>query len=158
MYNLIYVLFREAGIKLNKSSIKKDKSGKPLIKGWNISCSHSKDLITVAISKNAKIGVDIEVMQIKVSFEQLKEKIYHKNEAHFHLNLINLFYLWTRKEAIFKMGSKIAKFIPTKIDTTKYLTTSAILEHKKINYVLSVACDKNQQVHINMLDKDIKLK
>ena len=34
MYNLIYfVLFREAGIKLNKSSIKKDKSGKPLIKG-----------------------------------------------------------------------------------------------------------------------------
>ena len=93
IYNLIYFVFYHQGIKLNKDSIKKDKSGKPLIKGWNVSCSHSKDLVAVAISKKANVGVDIEVMQTKVSFEQLKDKIYHKNETHLHLNLINLFYL-----------------------------------------------------------------
>ena len=56
------------------------------------------------------------------------------------------------------MSSKITKFIPNKIDTTKFLTMSIILKHKKIDYVLSVACDKNENVHINMLDKNTKLK
>ena len=149
--NLIYFVFYRQGIKLNKKSITKDKSGKPLIKGWNLSCSHSKNLIVVAISKKVNIGIDIEAMQTRVSFERLKEKTYH-------LNLLNLFYLWTRKEAIYKMKSDIGKFIPAKIDTTKFLTMSTTLEYKRIQYALSVAAEKNEHVHINMLDKEIKMK
>ena len=158
LYNLIYFVFYRQGIKLNKKSITKDKSGKPLIKGWNLSCSHSKNLIVVAISKKVNIGIDIEAMQTRVSFERLKEKTYHKNEEKYHLNLLNLFYLWTRKEAIYKMKSDIGKFIPAKIDTTKFLTMSTTLEYKRIQYALSVAAEKNEHVHINMLDKEIKMK
>ena len=158
LYNLIYFVFYRQGIKLNRKSITKDKSGKPLVKGWNLSCSHSKDLVAVAISKKTKIGVDLEAMQTKISFERLKERTYHKNEEKYNLNLLNLFYLWTRKEAIYKMNSDLCKFIPSKIDSTKYLTMSATLQFKKIQYALSVAAKTNEHVHINMLDKDIKLK
>ena len=159
LYNLIYYVFTQRlNIKLNKKSITKDHSGKPLIKNWHVSCSHSKDLICVAVSKKVNIGIDIEAMQTRISFERLKERTYHKNENKYHLNLLNLFYLWTRKEAIYKMNSKIGKFIPAKIDTTKYLTMSATLEYKKVQYALSVAAKVNEHVHINMLDKEIKFK
>ena len=56
------------------------------------------------------------------------------------------------------MKSDIGKFIPAKIDTTKFLTMSTTLEYKRIQYALSVAAEKNEHVHINMLDKEIKMK
>ena len=159
MYNLIYFAFFRMGIKLRANSITKDKSGKPMMKGWYLSCSHSKDLIAVAVSKKVNIGVDIEAMRLEVPFESFKKKIFHANESRkVHINLINLIYLWTRKEAIFKMNSRIGKFIPKNIDTTKYLTLSTTLEYKRTKYALSVAASDNEHVHINMLDKAITMK
>ena len=159
MYNLIYFAFFRMGIKLRVNSITKDKSGKPMMKGWFLSCSHSKDLITVAVSKNVNIGVDIEAMHLDVPFESFKKKIFHPNESRkVNVNLINVIYLWTRKEAIFKMTSKTGKFIPKNIDTAQFLTLSTTLEYKRTRYALSVAAEDNEHVHINMLDKAIKMK
>ena len=159
LYNLIFsVFYNRFGKRLNDKSITKDKSGKPLIKGYYISCTHSKDLICVAVSENTNIGVDIEAMITKITLEKLHSKICHRNEAKFDLNLINVFYLWTRKEAIYKMISATSKLVPKKIDTTKYLTLSTIVDYGRYTYALSVAAKKNTCIHINILDTKIKIK
>ncbi len=69
----------------------------------NISISHSDEIVTVLISKENGIGVDVEKIQDKV--HSVASKFLNSNEMHFFGNKPStrqLIRAWTAKEAVYK--------------------------------------------------------
>ncbi|MEA3317762.1 MAG: 4'-phosphopantetheinyl transferase superfamily protein [Bacteroidota bacterium] len=83
--------------------------GKPYIEKdiYKIGISHSKNLVSIIISKNKTVSVDIEFISEKI--KKLKNRFLNTNEINvidinneiYHLNLH-----WCAKEAIFKICNK----------------------------------------------------
>lgn len=73
---------------------------------YNISISHSKQLLVIAYSKSHRIGIDIELGNARI--EKVEHKILHKEEntfkntlaEHQHYEYLNK--IWTTKEACYK--------------------------------------------------------
>jgi len=117
------------------------------------SISHSQNLVAVAVARN-DIGIDIEEINLKrfskFPAEKIltQEEIEQKNSTPLELN-----YLWTVKEALFKKGSNEI-FIPNKIKT---LDEQFIIKTIKIDdkeYALSIATNDNSFIKF-YLDEDI---
>lgn len=95
-------------------SFKVGKSGKPYIDNQELTYlkfnySHSGDLIVYALSREAEIGVDIELVKEFPDLNSLVKNYFSDNEQKAFLSLdtpkdkLNFFYkIWTRKEAFFK--------------------------------------------------------
>jgi len=98
---------------------------KPFVRGntHNISISHSNNLTAVLISKDKRVGIDLEFMSGKISkvadkFINEKESITSDPE----MNKYHLYLHWCAKEAMYKIldkqdinfrdGLTIAPFIP----------------------------------------------
>lgn len=82
----------------------------------HISISHSHDWLVIAISKNANIGVDVELIREKVL--NIKDKFLTELESNFakdHTVLLTL--IWSAKEAIYKAyGKKNVEFKNIAVD------------------------------------------
>ncbi len=85
--------------------------GKPVLsekmnRSLNFSVSHSKELFVVAVSKNIRIGVDVENIDPNINPRQAAsvafshEEIDHLQQSGFALN--EFFEIWTCKEAVLK--------------------------------------------------------
>jgi len=84
-----------------------DSVGAPFINDSDfISISHSKNIVGIAISKEFKIGLDIEYAQSKIN--AIKHKFLHESELEsFDCNSeIELTKIWTAKEVLYKIAGK----------------------------------------------------
>lgn len=78
---------------------------KPGVDGLCFNVSHSKDLITIAVSENS-IGVDIEYIDPYFQYKEVTELCFSKEERAMvessALPVLTFYLLWTRKEALVK--------------------------------------------------------
>ena len=82
---------------------------KPFLKGmaFNISISHSKNLTSIFMSKDKRVGIDLEFMSHKintVSNKFINSQEYITDDP--ELNLYHLYIHWCGKEAIYKICDK----------------------------------------------------
>jgi len=86
-----------------------DEHGKPYLPDldYEISLSHSYDYAAVMISKNKKVGVDIELIKHKI--KSIKQKFLSDSELvqkQIGDNLDGLYVCWCAKEAIYKWNGR----------------------------------------------------
>jgi phosphopantetheinyl transferase len=87
-------------------SIEYDPSGKPFLAGslMHISVTHTEDLAAVIISRNARVGIDIEKVRSRI--EKVKDKFLSNEEAssiNKETELEQLTLAWCAKEALYKL-------------------------------------------------------
>ena len=153
----------------------KDIKGKPFLKNskFHISISHTVDLVAVCVS-NCNIGLDLERVHHRKSFDLLINKVCKENEKEYLLNLNKeqqdsfFISLWTIKEALVKysgIGLSDLESINTFYNRDKIIYDKAInskvntyfLNHDvlntNLNYYLSVvSTDKENDLYF--WDKD----
>ncbi|MCB0481884.1 MAG: 4'-phosphopantetheinyl transferase superfamily protein [Flavobacteriales bacterium] len=82
-----------------------DTNGRPFLKsGKKISVSHSHGVVMLGVC-NSEIGVDVEKISPKI--ERIKHKFLNDLEFQWYNSLETLTLIWSVKEAIFKLYSKI---------------------------------------------------
>jgi phosphopantetheinyl transferase len=149
---LAYALKSTFSLEFNPKQMSKNKQGKPLLKGYFVSFSHTNDLVSVAVSKN-NVGIDIEELKKHSALDPLKTKILFDGEN--ASSVEEALCLWTKKEAIFKLDDGIDKYIPSNIDTSAYKTKASKVEYNEKVFSLSVAADNISNVNFMMLDGKI---
>jgi 4'-phosphopantetheinyl transferase EntD len=78
-------------------------SGKPILKDWHISISHTKGYAAVLLSKNHEVGIDIEYVSDRV--KRIADRFLRPDEQ--AENTIDLLLHWCAKEAIYKLYSEL---------------------------------------------------
>jgi len=86
--------------------IEYDHAGKPFLAGTDlhISVTHTEDLAGVIISRNARVGIDIE--KIKPRIEKVRDKFISEEESFFIMKETEpeqLTITWCAKEALYKL-------------------------------------------------------
>jgi len=83
-------------------------NGKPYLEGLEFNLSHSQDDAVLAVSRNTRLGIDVEHTERNVDCLALAARFFHPNEARHLQSLFGLdrqqaFYqYWTAKEAFVK--------------------------------------------------------
>lgn len=78
----------------------------PSYEGLNISISHTKEYVAVALSEKHKVGIDIEIIEKQKSegnsrVERVSSKFMNENE---HVNsMIGILLTWSAKESVYKL-------------------------------------------------------
>ena len=93
-------------------NVQYDQHGKPVIAGFHISFSHSKNVVAVAVSTRSALGIDIEPVQERIlslyskflnDEECRKFDVTDKKQLHF---------CWGAKEAIYKYcGGNVSDYV-----------------------------------------------
>lgn len=78
-----------------------DSNGKPLLKGFHISVSHTQGFAALMLSKGREVGVDIEYYSDRV--ERIASKFLRKDEKAFDLD--SMLVHWCGKETVYKLFS-----------------------------------------------------
>jgi 4'-phosphopantetheinyl transferase len=86
-----------------------DENGKPVLLNFphHISLSHSYDYAAVMISKDKKVGIDIEIIKTKI--EHVQQKFLSSKELAFinpEQKIPHLYACWCAKEALYKLNGK----------------------------------------------------
>lgn len=79
-----------------------EESGKPILKDWHISISHTKGYAAVLLSKNHEVGIDIEYVSERV--KRIADRFLRPDEQ--AENTIDLLLHWCAKEAVYKLYSE----------------------------------------------------
>ncbi len=79
-----------------------DLNGKPLFKGYQISISHTKGYAAMILSKDKRVGVDIEYLDNRV--QRVASKFLRKDEK--AADLDSLLVHWCGKETVYKLFSE----------------------------------------------------
>lgn len=108
--------------------IKHNSDGKPLIDGYNISISHTLGYVTIILSKNYKVGIDIEYPSERV--KRISSRFVREDEI--FTSLSDLLTMWCVKESMYKLFS------------SKHLSLKEI----KVNLVSHVACNLRDNIKI----------
>ncbi len=134
--------------------IERTKSGKWVCDKCYFSLSHSKDVLSVAVSFYP-VGIDIEEIRsikenavIKTLTASEKEKFKRVESKKAHEFLLET---WTKKESIFKFCDQ-EKFLPSKIDTSKEKVFSKKITIDGKEFIISVASENSCDIQI----KEIK--
>lgn len=147
---LEYALKNSLDLDIDKINISKNENGKLKCQGCEISISHSKGLVAVAIG-HIPVGIDIE-SSLNTN-PSIMDKILTDTERSVMLNKLDsnrlLTYLWTRKESIFKRLDQ-KEFNPKAIDTTVEKVKTFEVPFKD-NYILSVSNAFIDKVEFYML-------
>jgi 4'-phosphopantetheinyl transferase len=103
---LLVLQYFSKKIPAEKLIIKKNKFGKPFIEGdikFNI--SHSANIAAAAFSEH-EIGLDVECVTLEKNYADIAERFFTIEEYNYINNNTDpediFFYIWTRKEALFK--------------------------------------------------------
>lgn len=90
------------------SEIKYDKYGKPFVKNnYDISISHSKNVVAIIKSKKTNSGIDLEKISErinKISYKFVNDK--ERNNIENSEKLKYLYLIWCSKEVLYKVYSK----------------------------------------------------
>ena len=118
-------------------------SGKPLVKGYNISVSHTKGLVALMLSKTRIVAVDVEYESDRVG------RIAHKfiNQDEEMPTLSHLLIAWCAKEALFKYFSE-DNLLSTQIHLQPFK-----LEHQGVIVVKNTKSDIVVKSHYFKLNK-----
>lgn len=150
IYGLLsYAMKSTYGKSLKLQNLSKDKRGKPRLKDYFVSFSHTDELVCVAISKE-NVGVDIEMLKEHKALNPLKNHILSENEQAEALK--DVLAIWTKKEAIYKLDDTIEKYIPSNINLCDYNTKTTSLLYKNNEYLISVASRVTSNVNFLALD------
>lgn len=79
-----------------------NENGKPLIKDWNLSISHTKGFLVIILSKIFRVGIDIEYRSERV--KRIAKRFLRTDE--FYTNTEQLLTIWCAKETIYKLLSE----------------------------------------------------
>lgn len=154
VYGLLeYALKATYSKTLNVKDLSKDKRGKPILKDYFVSFSHTTSLVCVAISKQ-NIGVDIELIKEHKALDPLKTHILSQNESAQSSN--EILAIWTQKEAIYKLDDSIEKYIPSKINVNDYKTKTARILYNQQEFFISVASKSVTNVNFLALDGKVE--
>lgn len=85
----------------NVGELTHNDKGKPVLKGWHISISHTRGYAALILSRNQEVGVDIEYFSDRV--DRIASKFLRKDE-HASDTLSRLVH-WCGKETIYKLFS-----------------------------------------------------
>lgn len=101
-----------------KINIKKAEYGKPYLvdrPDLVFSLSHSANVMVIALGRNCRLGVDLEICKLKAGLAALVDKCFSKEENEYWNKLpetqqtVEFYRFWTRKEAFVKaIGRGIA--------------------------------------------------
>ncbi len=145
---LEYALMRTFGYKISDLNFTKTESGKWCTDKCYFSISHSRDLVAVAVSKKP-IGVDCELIAEpkpnaieRVLRRAEKKQLKRVGENQKTEYLITA---WSKKESAFKYIGE-GKFLPSKIDTTKFSYAQKIVALGNDNYTLNTCTNYNKNV------------
>jgi len=96
---------------VRETDIHHTKNGKPALKetkAW-FNVSHSKDLLAIAVSRWAEVGIDIEIPR-SVDVKSLARRVLHPEDPQRLQEIANFFECWTLKEAVVKAwGSGLSR-------------------------------------------------
>ena len=97
IYALLYQMTGDTSLIITHND-----DGKPFIKGWNISVSDTKGYVAVMISRNERVGVDIEYVSDRIS--KIANRFIRGDEEADSVGkqLVH----WCAKEAIYKLFSE----------------------------------------------------
>lgn len=84
------------------SEIHHEDNGKPLLRGWQISISHTRGYAAVVLSRHRKVAVDIEYFSARV--EKVASRFLRSDEQ--ALDLPQLLVHWSAKETVYKYESE----------------------------------------------------
>lgn len=103
---LLHEMFAVMGCSVQQmkknGEIEHDQNGKPLLKGFHISISHTQGFAAVILSREKSVGVDIEYYSDRV--QKIASKFLRKDEvAH---DLDSLLVHWCGKETVYKLFSE----------------------------------------------------
>lgn len=106
---LAYRLLIKTLLKPEDFPVEYDQSGKPFLagSGFHISVTHTEDLAAVIISRNARVGIDLE--KIKPRIEKVRDKFLSSEESESvgkEKELEQLTIAWSAKEALYKLYGK----------------------------------------------------
>ncbi|PKM13413.1 MAG: 4-phosphopantetheinyl transferase [Gammaproteobacteria bacterium HGW-Gammaproteobacteria-3] len=105
------ILARYLARRASRIGIGREARGKPYLiedPEWTFNLSHSENRFALAIAKNCRLGVDIELCKSRSTLAALVKKCFAEKEALYWQNLpegekLEQFYrFWTRKEAFVK--------------------------------------------------------
>lgn len=82
--------------------IRHDERGKPVLRGYHISISHTKGWAALILSKNKSVGVDIEYISDRVS--KVKDKFLRADEE--APDVQSQLVIWSVKETMYKLFSE----------------------------------------------------
>lgn len=82
--------------------IEHEKSGKPLLAGYNVSISHTRGLAAMMVSRGRRVGVDVEYVSPRVSRVASRFLRPDEQAPTVELQLLH----WCAKEAVFKLFSE----------------------------------------------------
>ncbi len=128
-------------------NILKDTKGKPILENChdlNISISHTRKHVAVGLSRDFKIGIDLENIKDRKYLKKIACKVFNENE-NYNLSLcsnyaeyINLFFrYWTKREALGKAYGIGLIFASNDKD---YPESNHIIEwHSQAEYLLCVS-------------------
>lgn len=86
----------------NDVSITHNEDGKPFIKGYNISVSHTKGIVAILLSKHLQVGIDIEYYSDRI--KKIAERFLRPDEIYNETS--DLLTVWCAKEAVYKLYSE----------------------------------------------------
>lgn len=108
------------GVRIESIIIRQEERGKPFLVGEefvdiDFNISHAKDLLAIAITRGARIGIDIEYVEYNTHIKSIAENFFSHEEQQLVITGLNKGYyhpfyrLWTRREAFLKgIGHGIA--------------------------------------------------
>ncbi len=103
----------------NLEDLKYTDLGRPYLENYpNFNISHSNQWVVCIISKDGKIGIDVEELK-EINFQGLSKRYFHYNEQQLIKNKKDFFRIWTRKEAILKAQGCGLRVELKQLDTTR---------------------------------------
>ena len=98
VYALLYLMTGDTSLAITHND-----EGKPFIEGWNISISDTKGYVAVMISRNERVGVDIEYTSDRIT--KIADRFIRDDEEAlgFRQQLLH----WCAKEAVYKLFSEM---------------------------------------------------
>ena len=147
------------GLKMEDLSFQKQPEGKWICDRVHFSQSHSVSAVAVAVS-NAPVGVDLEgAEEFFARFAdparllRLEKKVCTAGELAELRDVSEFLALWTKKEAIFKCFGMEGVFLPDRIDTRTYASSTRMVALPE-RYSLSVCAVTPERPRFYIADAD----
>lgn len=119
-------------------------NGKPYVvnNNYQISISHSRDLVSIIVHPTQRVGIDIEYISPRV--EKLKQRFLSKDELKSANTLSRLTLYWSAKECLFKIdqhqGLDFKEDLSIKIENKTLLTG---IVHSSMQYNIQYSIQNN---------------
>ena len=142
------------GVDIRKLKFEKQSNGKWICDKFNISFSHSGELVAVAIASYG-VGVDIQEIKPLEDIEKLSTLIYGDEEKPDNISENDLIRDWTLKESAFKLSNDTG-FNPKQYllkDINKSETHKIVFNSKE--YFISAVGEINDVISFHFLTPDI---